>query len=165
MTMTTPRIAESQMTSGRLTIYGKRLLAESMYAKGKSFIGAALLLRQRGGYEYVVLHLLCQGIDIMLKPLLLWKEYDKYHPRLKKFGHHLAKLVNAAQRNSISIPHKIHLLLAAEIETLDSLYSSHRLRYGTFYGILVDPTNINSSRSLRRIAAVIRLADRHVRQG
>jgi hypothetical protein len=161
--MTTPRIAESQMTSGRLTIHGKRLVAESMYAKGKSFIGAALLLRQRGGYEYVVLHLLCQGIEITLKALLLWKEYDKYHPRLKKFGHHLAKLVNAAATEFNLHPPRDPF--AAEIETLDSFYSSHRLRYGTFYDILVDPTNINSSRSLRRIAAVIRLADRHVRQG
>ena len=57
--------------SGRLTIHGKRLVAESMYAKGKGFLGAALLLRREGGYGYVVLQLLCQGVEITLKALLL----------------------------------------------------------------------------------------------
>ncbi len=70
---------------GRLTIHGKRMVAELMYAKGKSFIGAVLLLRQRQGYEYVVLHLFCQGIEITLKGLLLIKDYDKYKGKLKVF--------------------------------------------------------------------------------
>ena len=49
-----------------------------------------------------------------------------------------------------------------ELEALNSLYSIHWLRYGTFYDILVNPETIASDLTLRRIAAVIRLADRHV---
>jgi len=79
-----------------VTIHGKRVVAESMYAKGKSFIGAALLLRQWEGYEYVVLYLLCQGIEITLKGLLLMKDYDRYKGKLKPvFGHNIKELVTA----------------------------------------------------------------------
>jgi hypothetical protein len=41
-----------------LTISGKRMVAESMYSKGRSFIGGALLLREHGGNEYVAVHLM-----------------------------------------------------------------------------------------------------------
>ena len=146
---------------GALTIHGKRMVAESMYAKGKSFIGAALLLRQRQGYEYVVLHLLCQGIEITLKGLLLIKDYDKYKGKLKPaFDHNIKKLA-AATISEFSV-RPTRPALEAELEMLSSLYSSHRLRYGTFYDVLVNPETIQSRLALRKIAAVIRLADRHV---
>lgn len=145
---------------GRLTIHGKRMVAESMYAKGKSFIGAALLLRQRQGYEYVVLHLLCQGIEITLKGLLLIKDYDKYKGKLKVFGHNIENLVEAA-RKEFSV-HSMRPALEAELKKLSSLYSSQRLRYGTFYDVLVNPETIQSWLTLRKITAVVRLADRHI---
>lgn len=121
---------------GRLTIHGKRMVAESMYAKGGSFIGAALLLRQRQGYEYMVLQL-CQGIEITLKGLLLVKDYDKYKGKLKVFGHNIENLVEAA-RKEFSV-HSMRPTLEAELKKLSSLYSSQRLRYGTFYDVLVNP--------------------------
>ena len=146
---------------GRLTIHGKRMAAESMYAKGKSFLAAADLLRQRGGYEYVVLHLICQGVEITLKALLLFKNYDHYRGQLKKpLGHDLKKLATIASTEFGVRP--MSKTLATELETLNSLYSNHWLRYGTFYDILVNPTAIASDLTLRRIAAVIRLADRHI---
>ena len=84
-------------STGRLTIHGKRMVAESMYAKGKSFLAAAVLLRQCGGYEYVVLHLICQGVEITLKALLLFKNYGHYRGQLKKpLSHDLTKLVTTA---------------------------------------------------------------------
>ena len=43
---------------------GKRMVAETMYAKGQAFVIAAALLRRNGGYEYAVLHLLCQGVEV-----------------------------------------------------------------------------------------------------
>jgi hypothetical protein len=144
-----------------LTTHGKRMIAESMYEKGKSFIGAALLLRQRHGYEYVVLHLLCQGIEITLKALLLMNDYDKYKGKLKSaFRHNIKKLAAAAISEFNVRP--VRPALEVELEMLSSLYSSQRLRYGTFYDVLVNPETIQSRLALRKIAAVIRLADRHV---
>ncbi len=42
-----------------------------MYAKGKAFLGAAIFLRKKNGYDFVVLHLIFQGVVVMLKGLLL----------------------------------------------------------------------------------------------
>ena len=146
---------------GHLTTHSKRMIGESMYAKGKRFVAAALLLRQRHGYEYVVLHLLCQGIEITLKGLLIMRDYDKYKDRLKRaFGHNIKKLVAAAVSEFNVRP--LRPPLETELEMLSSLYSRQRLRYGTFYDVLVDPETIQSRLALRKIAAVIRLADRHM---
>ena len=62
----------------KLAPHGKRLVAQSMYSKGGAFIGAALLVRREAGYEFVVLHLLCQGVEIIFKSLLLMLDYDKF---------------------------------------------------------------------------------------
>ena len=69
-------VDDEQMTNivsvagtAHLSTHGKRVVAESMYAKGKAFLGAAILLRSKNGHEYVVLHLLCHGIEITLKGL------------------------------------------------------------------------------------------------
>lgn len=70
----------------QVTLHGKRLIALSMCEKGKSFIGAALLLRKRGGYEYVFLHLLCQGIEVLGKGYLLLENHDQYKPQLRCIG-------------------------------------------------------------------------------
>jgi hypothetical protein len=79
-------------TGGRLTSYPKRIVARSWYTRGKSFLGAAVLLQQHGGHGDVVLHLLCQGIEILLKSLLLFIDYDAHKPKLKKYRHDLAPL-------------------------------------------------------------------------
>ena len=137
------------------------MVAQSMYAKGKSFLGAAILLRQQAGYEYVVLHLICQGLEIILKALLLFKNYDKYRSQLRKpLGHNLKKLVAVSVSEFGVKP--LSDALAGELEILNSLYSNHWLRYGSFYDILVSPQTIPSNVILRKIAAVIRLAEHHV---
>jgi hypothetical protein len=74
----------------------ERLMAEQLYGKGKNFIGAARLLRQCGGDEYVVLHLLCQGLEITLKALLLLRNFANYRPRLRNYGHDLMRLASDA---------------------------------------------------------------------
>ena len=61
----------------RPTPYAKRLMADGHYRRGQHFIAAAILLRQHGGHEYVVLHLLCQGVEIVLKAILLLRDFDK----------------------------------------------------------------------------------------
>ena len=148
----------SASCAGRLAPHGKRMVAESMYAKGKSFLGAAMLLRQNGGYEYVVLHLLCQGIEIVLKALLLAIDYDKYKPKLKKLGHDLLKITDAT--TDAAGLRKLRPRIRAEMESLNRLYSRHLLRYGSGYDILVDPNTIPSRLVLRRAIALLRLVER-----
>jgi hypothetical protein len=151
-----------KLSRGELTVHGKYLVAGSMYAKGKNFLGAALLLHEKKGYDFVVLHLLCQGIEITLKGLLLYKNYDKYWSKLKTaFGHDLKKLAAAAAAEFGVKAMKRGLL--AELDHLNRIYSTHRLRYGTSYDILVNPETIPRRDVLRKIASVIRLADRHLR--
>ena len=73
------------------------LVCRSMYAKGVGFLGAAVLLQRQGGCQWVVLHLLCQGTELVLKSFLLFADFDKYKVRLKKhFGHDLEKLARRA---------------------------------------------------------------------
>ena len=141
-----------------LTTHGKRLVAESMYAKGKDFLGAAILLRRKKGYEYVVLHLLCQGIEVSLKGLLLIADYDKFNPQLKNLGHNLVKAVEAASKVAGIKP--LRPSVRAELETLSKLYSDHLLRYGSGYDILVNPTTISGNLVLHRMAAVLRIVER-----
>ena len=130
------KIAAAEAT-GHLSTYGKRLVAESMYAKGKAFLGAAILLRRHKGDEYVVLHLLCQGIEISLKGLLLIADYEKYKPLLKKLGHNLGKI--AEEVSQVAGIKPLRPSVRAELEALSKLYSFNRLRYGSGYDILVNP--------------------------
>jgi hypothetical protein len=148
-------------TGGRLTTYGKRMVAASMYAKGKNFLGAAMLLRKKGGYEYVVLHLLCQGIEITLKALLLVADYDAYKPKLRKYGRsgHDFSLTAIDTLSAFGLS-PLRAPIKEELQALSVLYSKHVLRYGSFHDILVDPQTISSQRVLRRMAAVLRLAER-----
>ena len=134
------------------------MVAESMYVKGKAFLGAAVLLRQKGGYEFVVLHLLCQGIEVVLKGLLLAIDYDKFKPKLKKFGHDLLKVTDAAT-SAAGIP-ALRPSVRSEMESLNQLYSRHLLRYGSGYDILVDPKTIRNRLVLRRMIALLRLIER-----
>lgn len=39
-----------------MTAYAKRIVAQAMYQKGKAFISAALLVNQKHGNAFVVLH-------------------------------------------------------------------------------------------------------------
>lgn len=114
-----------------LSIYGRKVVARSMCEKGKSFLQAAVLLEQQGGNKSVVLYLVCQGIEIMLKGLLLFKDFEKYSVQNKCIGHDLIRL-----KNEILSEYKVKPLPernAKEIANLNSLYSKHLLRYGTGY--------------------------------
>jgi hypothetical protein len=144
--------------SAHLTAHSKRLVAASMYAKGKAFIGASILLRQKKGYEFVVLHLICQGIEVVLKGLLLGIDYHKYKPELKKLGHNLVRITDTASRAAGLKP--LSKSDRSELEGLNRLYSRHLLRYGSGYDILVDPTTIPCNRVLRHTAALLRLVER-----
>ena len=153
-------VVEARGGSGRLSSHGKRMVARVTYAKGASFLGAAVLLRRQHGYEAVVLHVLCQGVEIVLKGILLFRNYDKYQPKLRQMGHNLEKLAMTAVREFRTRPLAAGML--AELNVLSGLYSKHLLRYGTFYDVLVDPASIPTAQVSKKILAVIRLANRHI---
>jgi hypothetical protein len=128
-----------------------------MYDKGKSFIGAAILLEQRGGNQYVVLHLICQGVECVLKAILLSIDYERYSPLLKdKLGHKLVKIASAVGAET-SMSLKPALL--AELSNLDNLYARHLLRYGSGFDIVVDPKSVAYGKVMHRCAAMIRLIE------
>lgn len=137
----------------KLAVHGKRAIAASMCDKGKAFLGAAVLLRQKGGSEYVVLHLLCQGIEVLLKGLLLSINYDRFKPELKKYGHNLLSVTKAATSAAGLSP--LRPRLRAELEALNRLYSCHHLRYGSVCDIFIDPITIPSRLVLRRMVALL----------
>ena len=148
------------------TFEGKRRIALSMYAKGKAFVGAYLLLQRQSSSEpldYVALHNLCQGIEITLKGLLLLRDYDKYKPQLRRLGHHLDEIALAAIQAHALKPLKTPL--SQELATLSKAYAQHLMRYGSVYDILVDPRTIERQRAVRRIAAVIRIIEREFKRG
>lgn len=140
------------------TPYGERRIAISMAVKGKAFVGAALLLRQRGGYEYVVLHLLCQGIEILAKGELLFTDYRTDQPKLRSYGHNLVKLAEAIEKASgVRV---LKPLVRNELEALSGLYAKHNLRYGSGYDLFVNPSTIQTDRVLSRLRALLKLAER-----
>jgi hypothetical protein len=171
-----------------LSPYAKLVNADSMYAKGKAFIGAAVLLNRHqrehqvssDETEYVVLHLLCQGIELVLKGLLLRKDYDKYIARLTHnkylnqrygtprrkdiLGHYLLKIAGEA---FVAYNHNHNLnsmrgVLKGQLSSLSKMYSEHRLRYGS--GILADDHHtIQHDKIVRRLLAIIRLTEKHRR--
>jgi hypothetical protein len=153
-----PRI-ESGVARGKISAGRKRAIAQSMYAKGKAFIGAALLLRQKGGYEYVVLHLICQGVENVLKGLLLNHNYDKYEPKLRQyFRHDLTNVTHAAIKAS-GDRIKLKDSIRTELELLNTFYSKQWLRYGCRSDIFIDPRTISSHLVLRRMAALLRIIE------
>ena len=139
--------------------YSKRMIAYRMYFKGKQFVGAALLLQAKGGDGSVVRHLLCQGVELVLKGLLLLKGYDTYKPKLRKLGHHLCRI---AQETSNCYGVKVPAHVVRELDTLNSFFSIHAFRYAGFGDVMLDLQNVPLDKVLRRIAAVIRLTDRSI---
>ncbi|WP_299852572.1 hypothetical protein [uncultured Roseovarius sp.] len=150
------------------TSFGKQLVAIHQYQIGKGFVGAAYLQRSHlqkrqinhEPFDYVVLHLFAQGIEAILKGLLLLLDFDKYKsdlPKRKKFGHNLEALAEelraATDQNQLSVE------LAAELSLLNELFASHLLRYSSAVSLLNGPNLISIKRLEKRVAALIRLVD------
>jgi hypothetical protein len=142
-----------------ISSYAKSLVAQSTYSKGKAFVAAAILLRQNDGYEYVVLHLICQGLELIFKSMLMQKDYDKFRPKkLKsKYGHDLEKVARRALREHNLNP--LNLDEAKELAALNNLFAQHLLRYGSMYDILVDSKTIASGLMLQRLHSLIPILD------
>jgi hypothetical protein len=146
------------------TKYAKLLLTQAMFTKGTQFLAAAILLKQRGGYHYVVLHLVCQGMEIMQKALLLAHSYDTFKPQIAKralFGHDLIKGADAV--SAAYGLQKISGSLRSEVEQLNHYYMEHLLRYASSADILIDGNSISYKRALKRCCALVRFGFKKIR--
>jgi hypothetical protein len=101
-------------------------------------------------------------MEIVLKGLLLLRDYDKHHSKLKDLGHHLDKIADVAAREYGLPPVRDPVL--SELKALSSLYAKHFLRYGSFYDVLVNPATIQCKRALHRMLAVLKLAERELQR-
>ena len=143
------------------TNFTKHEIAKLMLHRGHSFLKSAILLKRGGGSRDVELYNICQGIEVVLKSFLLFKNYDKYKPLLPKkkhFGHDLIKLtievLSEYQANALSQTH------ADELEKLNHYYTNHYLRYAGVHDIFFPSTDINYDLLGKKLLAAIKLADR-----
>src|SRR5689334_11117108 len=77
----------------------KERRAWRMIERARGFLAAGILLHQseKRRFEYVVLHLVGQGIENLAKGYLLLKDYDKFDPVLREcFRHDLMKVTQRA---------------------------------------------------------------------
>ena len=148
----------ASLGSGQLSNYGRSLVARAMYERGKGFLGAAALVDQRDGHPFVVLHLLCQGIEIVLKAVLLANDYKQFKPQLRALGHDLPK--SAAAVKEATGLHVFKGGVEQELQVLSNFYRQHLLRYAGAIDIFIDPKTIPSRRVFKRTAALLRYAER-----
>jgi hypothetical protein len=150
---------------GGLTQAGKKEIAQSMFDKGCAFVGAYILLRQNDKSEpteYVALHNLCQGFEIVLKSVLLMKNYERWQPRLKtQIGHDLLKLANTVvgELNLRGLTAKSK----SEVQELTKFYQQNRLRYGSGLDLFIDPKTISRRRTVRLLLLIIKLGQAHLK--
>jgi hypothetical protein len=149
--------------TANLSLYGKRQLALAMYDRGRHFLGASILLRRHGGPSYVVVHLFCQGAEIILKSLLLLRDYDSYKPKLKKVGHNLEVIMEAVADEFGMRPARQGL--RDEVRKLNSFYKDHYTRYASPLDLLIDPSTIEYGQALHRLGAVLRLMHKRLSAG
>ena len=150
--------------TGALTSHGKSYIARAMYYRGMGYVGAGILLRRASNNEQfkaVYLQLMCQGMEVVLKGLLLMRDYDANVRRLRgKLGHNLVKTARAASKayglNRLRSP------LERELQRLNHLYSRHLLRYSSIFDFVVDVDSIPTERIIHRFSAAIRLAEREL---
>ncbi len=149
-------------SGGNWTPYAKHQRARAMYWRGKNFLLASALLEKRGGDGFAVLYLLCQSVEVVLKALLVMRDYERYKPRLKGFGHDIAKLAEATRLEfKLGAPGQP---LRKELGDLSRLYhnSINPLRYASFLDLMVDPSTIPRALVVRRLMAVLRLTEREL---
>ena len=123
-------------------------------------IAAIHIDEQYSGDGYVVRHLLCQGLELVLKALLLLKDYDKYEPLLHKpkhFGHNLMALTNeVCDLYEVKLRAK-HL---ADLARLNHFFQAHLFRYAHHMEMDFSPADAFPIRQLRfRILSLLNLAD------
>lgn len=152
-----PNVAEKIIM--KPTQYARKLESKIMYEKGKSFITSYILLKRQNGHPLVCIHLLCQGIEIIMKSLLLIHDYDKYkNSKNKKIGHNITKSINHVISAYQLKP--IKPLLTKELDILTHYYNNNLLRYGSQHDIFIDVSTIEYENVLKKVLAIMRLADK-----
>lgn len=144
--------------------FGQDFLARTEFDKGLGFLMASGLLVPlcvNEATHYVRLHLICQGIELILKSALLAKDFAEYRPRLsnpKQFGHNLIKTAEAAEKEFGFSPTRA--VVREELIELARLYSNHSLRYAGLNDIFINPTSIRFKKVLRRTTALVKVMNR-----
>lgn len=144
-----------QIGKASLTNYSKKMIAHAMFHKGKNFLGAAILLDKQNGYRDIVLHLICQGIEIIQKGMLLAKNFEKYAPKLQKpLGHNLVRGSEALCEEFNLKPLK--KTTQNELFLLSEYYRKHLLRYGGIHDVIGGGShNLEFQRVVRRATALM----------
>jgi hypothetical protein len=141
--------------------YAKRQVGLDMYVRAKNFIAAAVLLKREQGSPFVIRHLLCQGIELLLKAILLMVDYDKYFPELRKIGHDLLKASKKVQEaTGIDF---VSASLKDEMQGLSQFFKLHMLRYASTLGLLTGADTLPMGKTLGRTAAALRVVERELR--
>lgn len=144
---------------GKLTNSGIKLKVKGMYLRGRQFTHSALLLNEKTGKDYPFLHLLCLGLEIVLKSALLEKDYEKYKNYNKNnLKHNLDKCLKAY---ILEYPtDKIDKKVLREISELNVFYNSFQLKYAMLSEILIEPKSIDSDLTIRFLAQLIEKFDK-----
>lgn len=145
------------------TAKGKQFSAWQFYLRGRQFIRAALALDQDDpGDGYVVRHLLCQGIELILKALLLRKNYNNYFPLLskKKYGHNLIALLDEVAR---LYKVKVAPDLLVDLRKLNSFFKAHLFRYSDIEAMFSPATSFPITRTLEKLLPLMKAMDRRMR--
>lgn len=154
--------ATFKVSAFKKTTKGKQLAAWRFYLRGRQFIRVAFTLDQDDpGDGYVVRHLLCQGVELILKALLLRKNYDKYRPLLRKapFGHDLLGLLNEVKQLYIV---KLEPELLADITKLNSFFKTHLFRYSDIEAFLSPAETFPIRRCLEKLLDLMQVMDRRM---
>ena len=126
------------------------------YEKGKAFLRMSSLAAEQGkteAFDYVSLHLLCQGIEIYLKALLLRKDFDRYWPRLRQLGHNLTEIARETAAAYGRKPPSGRV--AEELAALARGYGLHQFRYAGPTDIFGAPESIERRNVKRYLVALV----------
>src|SRR4051794_32256900 len=118
------------------TDHALELVATDMVNRGNNFLAAGIMLKRADGHEYVWRHNFCQGIEILLKGLLLRRNFRHYWPKLKIYGHKLLPLADDAAKAFGMRPPSGQV--RSELSNLAQFYQNHWLRYSSGAAILID---------------------------
>ena len=144
----------------KLGVKGRPIVANALFRKGKAFLKSAELIATNNDEptQYVARHLVCQGLEIVLKAMLLLRDYDKYEPKLRKqFRHDLVGIANEVVSIYNLKPFRVGV--GAELRNLSDFYSKHLLRYAGLQDMLIESRTIGYKRVLKHLAPAIDVAE------
>jgi hypothetical protein len=143
--------------------HSKKLIAESWARRGMAFVVAASLLSEHApkseDAQFAALHMLAQGTEILLKGLLLLKDFDGYKPKMKSLGHNLNRIADEVVK-AYAVP-VLREPLNDELVTLSDWYSKHLLRYESGRILFIPSSVIQNKRIVARLSVIYRLVQRN----